>query len=91
MVPMVMVLNKSDILEDQEMSELLSDPSYLQEELEKGIAKGLLSDVVSSLSELLIYFSQSARTVKISAKNRLGFEARYDLIHEAFCVCGDLT
>jgi len=91
MVPMVMVLNKSDILEDQEMSELLSDPSYLREELEKGIAKGLLSDVVSSLSELLTYFSQSARIVKISAKNRLGFEALYDLIHEAFCVCGDLT
>lgn len=91
LAPTLIVLNKADKLEASlDVDKLLADPNYLMERLKIEVG-GVISDLALSLWDALPQYLQSSRLVKVSAKTGEGLESLYDLIHEAFCVCGDLT
>lgn len=91
LAPTLIVLNKADKLKTSlDIDRLLTDPDYLVSKL-KNEVRGTISDLALSLWNVFSQYSQSSRLVKVSAKTGEGFESLYDLIHEAFCVCGDLT
>ena len=81
-VPTLSILNKVDLVEREALERALETP---------GAAEGILSDLTSSLSELLLPFKPPVRTVWVSAAKGEGFQELYDLIHETRCACGDLT
>lgn len=81
-VPTVSILNKSDLVEEEELDELLSSFRDF---------KGTLSDLTRSLFSLLLQYLPPARVVKVSALTRKGFKELYDLVGETRCACGDLT
>jgi len=91
LAPTLIVLNKADKLKGSlDVDKLLADPNYLVERLKVEIG-GTISDLALSLWDAFSQYLQSSRLVKVSAKTGEGLESLYDLIHEAFCVCGDLT
>lgn len=74
-VPTLCVVNKVDLLD----SERLEEPP------------GVEGELAARLSSLLREFLPPSRMVGVSAKRGEGMERLYDLVHEAFCACGDLT
>ncbi|RLI10325.1 GTPase [Candidatus Bathyarchaeota archaeon] len=88
-VPTVLILNKADLLSDGALSEALEDPEALRARIEG--EEGLVSDMALTCLEALQAFSQVARLVKVSARTGEGLDALFDLVHEAFCTCGDLS
>jgi GTPase SAR1 family protein len=87
--PTVMVLNKSDELNVQDIDELLTDPEYLRK---RAIAEksGAMIDLALHCVDAVKELSKFYRVVKISAKTGSGMEDLYSLCHEAFCCCGEL-
>ena len=91
LAPTLIVLNKADKLKTSlDIDRLLTDLGYLVERLKTEVG-GTISDLALSLWNAFSQYLQSSRLVKVSAKMGEGLESLYDLIHEAFCVCGDLT
>ncbi len=88
-VPTVLVLNKADLLADGWLAEAIEDPGALRARLE--VEAGLAADMASACLEALEPFAPAARLVKVSAKTGEGLDALFDIIHEAFCTCGDLS
>ena len=86
-VPTVLVLNKADLLTDTGLREALEDPEVLRAKVEED--EGLISDVALTCLDVLRAFSQASRIVMVSAREKKGLEALFDLVHEAFCTCGD--
>ncbi len=92
LAPTLIILNKADLLRVSfDIEKLLTDPEYLTKALNKDIKEGLINDLMLFLGEAILQYFQASRLIKISAKKCKGFEALYDLIHETFCTCGDLT
>ncbi len=90
-VPSVVVFNKADLVRDRERIELpLTNPEYLKAQINKE-TEGLVSDLAYEIADKVFSMSQAARLVCVSAKTGEGMDQLYDLIHEVFCVCGDLT
>jgi GTPase SAR1 family protein len=91
-VPAVSVLNKIDLAEGKlaDIDRLLSDPEILKSRVVKE-GSGLMIDLVLSLSKMLPELLPAARLVKVSAKTGEGMADLYDIVHEIFCACGDLT
>jgi GTPase SAR1 family protein len=81
-VPTLSILNKVDLVEREVLEKAMETP---------GPAEGVLSDLTSSISELLLPFRPPVRRVWVSAARGEGFQELYDLIHETRCACGDLT
>ncbi len=66
------------------------------EGLEEGLPKlegmpGVEAELAGRLVTLLREFLPPSRVVGVSAKRGEGMERLYDLVHEVFCACGDLT
>jgi len=83
-VPTLCVVNKVDLLEGG------------WEGLEEGLPKlegmpGVEAELAGRLVTLLREFLPPSRVVGVSAKRGEGMERLYDLVHEVFCACGDLT
>ncbi|MHA1594903.1 MAG: ATP/GTP-binding protein [Candidatus Baldrarchaeia archaeon] len=89
-IPTIIVLNKSDICSRSDIDKLLIDVDYLSEVLMKE-GDGVISDMAAMLTDAISSMSGAIRIVKVSALKMIGFPELYDLIHEAFCTCGDLT
>jgi len=89
-VTTLMVLNKADLPEGELVAKLLSNPRRLTR-LIKQLGEGTFSDLASGCLLVLRRLMQASRLVKVSAKTGQGLDQLYDLIHEARCVCGDLT
>lgn len=83
-IPTLCVVNKVDLLE--------GGLEALEEELPKleGMP-GVEAELAGRLSSLLREFLPPGRVVGVSAKRGEGMERLYDLVHEVFCSCGDLT
>ncbi len=81
-VPTLCVVNKVDLLEG---GLDLEDLPRLE-----GVP-GVEAEVAGRLSSLLREFLPPSRVVGVSAKKGEGMERLYDLVHETFCACGDLT
>ncbi|UXD21131.1 GTPase [Ignicoccus pacificus DSM 13166] len=89
----VTVINKIDLLSDQELDVvrmLIENP----EEFAKMVADkvgGIAGDMLLDLAQVAEKYSPSERALAVSAKTGEGMKELYDLIHEVYCSCGDLT
>lgn len=88
-LPTIIVLNKSDLSSASRASVWLKEPACLQEDLLD--ESGVFSDFATHLASLLEKFSFANRVPAVSAIKGEGLEMIYDLIHEIWCACGDLT
>jgi len=91
-VPAVSVLNKIDITKDEliDLDRLLADVELLKERVVRE-SSGVMIDLTLGLSRALPELLPAARLVKVSAKTGEGMRELYDIVHEIFCACGDLT
>lgn len=91
-VPAIGVLNKIDLAQDKltDIDRMLADVELLREKVVKE-SSGVMIDLTLSLSKALPELLPAARLVKVSAKTGEGMEELYDIVHEVFCACGDLT
>lgn len=89
-IPLVLVISKSDLVDKNFVSKLVSEPGFLIKEIEMEDA-GALKDVSSELVELIAKIPWVQRIVFTSALSKDGLDELYSLLHEAFCTCGDLT
>lgn len=74
---------------DQVLERLLFDESDIIKAL--SMEKGLLADLASDIFSVLSKYRQATRIISVSAKTHAGFNELYDMIHEIYCTCGDLT
>ena len=87
----VPVINKRDIAVNPEIARILvTDPSRLLEEIDMN-NEGLMSEVIPDLINVALKTRGSFRAVLVSAKELNDMVNLHTLLHEAFCVCGDLT
>ncbi|RLF23514.1 MAG: GTPase [Thermoprotei archaeon] len=90
-VPTVIVVNKVDLVRDvEELDIMLTNIEYLKRAVESSGA-GAIIDLADMCSDVIMKLAQAARVVKVSARTGYGMELLYDIIHEVFCTCGDLT
>ncbi|MDI6820164.1 MAG: ATP/GTP-binding protein [Candidatus Hodarchaeaceae archaeon] len=91
-VPTVSVLNKMDLAEGKlaDVDRMLADVELLKEQVIRE-SSGVMIDLTLSLSKALPELLPAARLVKVSAKSGEGMAELYDMVHEIFCACGDLT
>jgi GTPase SAR1 family protein len=91
-VPTINVLNKVDLVKGKpaDLDRMLSDAEFLKERVVKE-SSGLMIDLTMELSNMLPELLPAARLVKLSAKTGEGMRELYDIVHEVFCACGDLT
>ncbi len=85
-IPTVTVINKGDVVD-------LSELALKVDEVKKRLSAraDVLSDLALELTDLVFKYERASRVVVISALKGTGLDRLYDLIHESFCVCGDLT
>lgn len=85
----VPVINKRDIARNPKIVQLLvEDPAKL---INEAFEEGLSSEVVSDLISVAAKTKGPFRAVLVSALEESDMEKLHQLVHEAFCVCGDLT
>jgi len=89
-IPTVTVLSKIDKVDREDIDRLILDIEYLKDSLRKE-GGGVIKDLSLEISEVIEVLRGSLRIVKVSATKGIGFDQLYDLIHETFCTCGDLT
>jgi len=91
-VPAISVLNKIDLAQGKlaEIDRMLADAELLKEGVIKE-SSGVIIDLTLALSKVLPELLPAARLVKVSAKTGEGMRELYDIVHEVFCACGDLT
>lgn len=85
-IPTVAVINKGDVVD-------LSELALKVDEVKRRLSSrtDVLSDLALELTDLVFKYERASRVVVISALRKTGLDRLYDLIHESFCVCGDLT
>uniref|UniRef100_A0A7C1P2F8 GTPase n=1 Tax=Thermofilum pendens TaxID=2269 RepID=A0A7C1P2F8_THEPE len=89
-VDVVPVLNKSDLLRGvEQLAEGLLDFDMLREQLKT--VPGVLGDLSERILLAMENFRIAARVPVVSAVTGEGIEQLYDILHEIFCACGDLT
>jgi hypothetical protein len=88
----VSVLNKIDLAKNRlaDIDRMLADVELMNERVVKE-SSGVMIDLTLGLSKILPELSPAARLVKVSAKTGEGMQELYDIAHEIFCACGDLT
>ncbi len=93
-IPSIPVVNKSDLLSDEDKRKIEILLSFETEKLEKLITEetaGIIADIAVGIAGVLSQYRLAARIVSISALNNTGIAEVFDLINETACVCGDLT
>jgi len=90
-ITVVPIVNKADLIKDRETVKLIVEDIDAFKELVMKSKEGLISETAVYLTDIVREFSQSLRPVIVSAKTGEGIEELHYLVHEAFCVCGDLT
>ena len=91
-VPAVSVLNKIDLAKGRlaDIDRMLADVEFAKDSVVKE-SSGAMIDLTLGLSKVLPELLPAARLVKVSAKTGEGMRELYDIVHEVFCACGDLT
>ena len=90
--PTICVLNKIDLVGNRlsHIDRMTTSPEMLRDQLMRE-ESGVNVDLMLSLSEVLPKLLPAARLVKTSATTGEGMRELYDMVHEVFCACGDLT
>lgn len=88
-VPTVAVLSKGDLEKAPLAAAWAKNPETLLDELK--MEPGVASELSSRLVEVLDEFRLAARVPIVSSVTGEGFQELYDLLHEIWCACGDLT
>ncbi len=88
-VDAVPVLNKADKLAGSNIAELLEDPWRLREAVGRG--EGVYAEIAEKLLEVLDEYKLATRIPRVSALEGTGLEELYDMLHEIYCSCGDMT
>ncbi|MCD6514992.1 MAG: ATP/GTP-binding protein [Candidatus Asgardarchaeum sp.] len=88
-IPIISIINKGDLI-DQKVVKLLDDPKKVKEIIIKS-NKGELIEVALHSYDLLLKLKAALRPIIVSSTKKEGFEELYDVLHEIFCTCGDLT
>lgn len=89
--PTINVLNKVDLLHDMTVIDKIAGNGELLEKRILEETTGLTADLLLRLSKILPELLPASRLVKVSAKTGYGMRELYDILHEVFCTCGDLT
>lgn len=89
-VPVVPVVNKSDLPDADGLSSLIINESDLISKIEAE-ERGLIADLSIKFLDLIKELSKAMRVIKVSAKTGMGMAELYNLINDALCECGDLT
>ena len=90
---LITVINKVDLLSDEErerVKKLIETPEQFAEEVADKVG-GIAADMITDLAQVAEKYSPSARAIMVSAKTLEGMKELYDVIHEIYCSCGDLT
>lgn len=86
----VPVINKSDLLGGRgEVIRMIRDHNYLISKISQ--EEGVYSEVAERLLMVLDEFKLATRIPRVSAKTGEGLEELYDMLHEIYCSCGDMT
>ena len=89
----IVVINKFDLVDREAMN--IIDKFYTDIHAFKKIMGQMDVDTFTGMSielvDVLEKYMPPMRLIPISAKTGRGFDELYDIIHEVFCVCGDLT
>lgn len=89
-VDVVPVINKIDLIENRlEELKVFLDDSALRDQLHH--VPGVLGDLSEWILNTLDSFKLAMRIPMVSALREEGLEQLYDILHEIFCACGDLT
>lgn len=81
------VINKADVV--GEHAKIITDTTFLREKLRE--EQGVLGEISERMFELLEDYKLAVRIPLVSAVTGQGLEELYDMLHEIFCACGDLT
>lgn len=85
------VVNKGDLGREklEIMQKLLTSPEQLADEVKR--VEGLLGEISEKMIQILEEYRFATRIPIVSSLTWEGLEKLYDMIHEIFCTCGDLT
>ncbi len=91
-VPTINVLNKIDLVKDElaNIEQMLTDAEFSRKKIIDE-SRGVMIDLALGISKVLPELLPAARIAKVSAKTGEGMIELYDILHEVFCACGDLT
>ncbi len=93
--PMVAVLNKVDVLPDdrrvllKRMVEEMDESEAM--EAVQSDSGGVIAEMAAEIAGVLVKYRAASRVALASAVTGEGLREVYDLLNEAFCVCGDTT
>jgi hypothetical protein len=88
--PTFPILNKVDLVKEEEIDRLLMDFDYLRDKIVEE-QSGAIIDLALRYVDTIEILSSAVRLVKVSAKTGEGMDQLYDIVRESICVCGDLT
>lgn len=86
-VDVIPVINKADAVEE---SGILRDDERLRLELSRE-SEGVVGEISERILDILNDYRLATRVPLVSATTGKGLEELYDMLHEIFCACGDLT
>ena len=89
-IPMVTVINKVDLGIPADMDRMVKDTGYLLGKVageKTGLEKDLIMDLIPKIRDI----RGSTRVVYTSTSLGSGIRDLFNIVHEAFCACGDLT
>lgn len=87
-VDVIPVINKADLVEGD--FRLFKDNEYLRSKVRE-TGEGIIGEISERILELLDDYKLATRIPLLSATTGVGLEELYDMLHEIFCACGDLT
>jgi len=85
----IVVINKIDSENAYNLLNLIEDENKILGKLRR--EGGILSEMAEEFYKIIEKYRQASRLVKVSALNQTGMEGLYDILHEIYCSCGDLT
>jgi len=89
----VTVINKVDLLSEEQLEtvrSLIESPREFAQKVADKVG-GIAGDMIMDMVEILEKYAPPERAVPVSAKTKEGLKELYDIIHEVYCSCGDLT
>lgn len=90
-IPTIPIVNKIDLAKNIDIIKtIIEKPESLLEFNEVDV-EGLIRDVFKDLLSIAIKTKAPLRTIMVSAINQSDFSDLHSIIHEVYCVCGDLT